>query len=246
MTQYIFDLYATLIDIHTDETQKHLWKRMASWYACFGAVYAPEQLHQSYLRMVQEETERIHEPWPEIDLKKVFLRLWKEAPASCTPAYACTDDAFVNAAGSMFRILSRKKMHMYPGTIETLQKLKAAGHGIWLLSNAQSVFTVPELVQTGLYDLFDGISISSDAGIRKPQKEFLEELLQKYALRKEECIMVGNDWTTDIAIAQSCNIQSIYLNTAKESSEALKEHLKQYPKGTVRVTDTITQLTGKE
>ena len=38
----------------------------------------------------------------------------------------------------------------------------------FLLSNAQSCFTLDELDALGLADRFDGILLSSDAGMKKP------------------------------------------------------------------------------
>ena len=36
---YIFDLYGTLIDIHTEEGEKKLWKALAKHYRKHGAFY---------------------------------------------------------------------------------------------------------------------------------------------------------------------------------------------------------------
>ena len=40
----IFDLYGTLVDIHTDEERPQLWEDLAAWYQEHGAPYAPEEL----------------------------------------------------------------------------------------------------------------------------------------------------------------------------------------------------------
>ncbi|MBR5774174.1 MAG: phosphoribosylformylglycinamidine synthase subunit PurQ, partial [Clostridia bacterium] len=45
---------------------------------------------------------------------------------------------------------------------------------VYLLSNAQSCFTINELKECGLYDLFDGIIISSDVGRKKPYGEIFD------------------------------------------------------------------------
>ena len=36
---YIFDLYGTLVDIHTDEEKTELWEKLAQFYGYYGAVY---------------------------------------------------------------------------------------------------------------------------------------------------------------------------------------------------------------
>ena len=40
---YIFDLYGTLVDIHTDEEQELLWEKLALFYGYYDAVYEPER-----------------------------------------------------------------------------------------------------------------------------------------------------------------------------------------------------------
>ena len=47
----IFDLYGTLVDIHTDENQPSLWQRMAGFAASQGARYEAEELRRAYLRL---------------------------------------------------------------------------------------------------------------------------------------------------------------------------------------------------
>lgn len=41
---YIFDLYGTLVDIHTDEEKTELWEKLAQFYGYYGAVYTAEEL----------------------------------------------------------------------------------------------------------------------------------------------------------------------------------------------------------
>ena len=36
---YIFDLYGTLVDIHTDEEQMLLWNKLSAFYRFQGANY---------------------------------------------------------------------------------------------------------------------------------------------------------------------------------------------------------------
>jgi len=40
---YIFDLYGTLVDIHTDEEDESLWKALAEYYGKYGADYTAKK-----------------------------------------------------------------------------------------------------------------------------------------------------------------------------------------------------------
>lgn len=55
---YIFDLYGTLVDIHTDETKIEVWEKMALFYGYYGAFYTAEELRQTYRELTQEAEKR--------------------------------------------------------------------------------------------------------------------------------------------------------------------------------------------
>ncbi|MGX8698833.1 MAG: HAD family hydrolase, partial [bacterium] len=179
---YIFDLYGTLIDIWTDEASMNLWRPLAAFYASCGADYTPEALRDAYLRTVAEEEAKLRLrtglTFPEITLEPVFLRLLDECPKKHPIALPLNRAAWVIDTATWFRVLSRKRLRAYPEAAPTLRELRRRGHRILLLSNAQRVFTLPELELTGLDGLLDGVYISSEAGMRKPEPAFLERLLK--------------------------------------------------------------------
>ena len=47
---YIFDLYGTLIDIHTEEGELKLWEALAEFYGKQGASYASKRAYTSVTR----------------------------------------------------------------------------------------------------------------------------------------------------------------------------------------------------
>lgn len=85
---YVFDLYGTLVDIHTDENNEMVWEKLSLFYGYYGASYQPKELKDSYMRLVREaerdcgNTELIsgsskgHEGNPEIQIETVFEKLF--------------------------------------------------------------------------------------------------------------------------------------------------------------------------
>ena len=67
-------------------------------------------------------------------------------------------------AGERFRKGSLDYIRLYDGAVELLSALGANGQDVWLLSNAQRIFTAYELCTLGIETLFDGIYLSSDSG----------------------------------------------------------------------------------
>ena len=119
---------------------------------------------------------------------------------------------------SEFRRLSMVHLARFDGAREMLLDLKAAGGKVFLLSNAQSCFTVDELHATELYDIFDGILISSDVGVKKPSKRIFDIAFSRFSVTKEDSIYVGNDMRDDILGASSIGMRTVYIETRQSGS----------------------------
>ncbi len=210
---YIFDLYGTLIDIRTDEEKMELWEKLCCAYADIGAIYTPQELRKSYLNQCRKEEKSLRNKgksfYPEFKIDNVFSKLFADKGIACNPQT-------VSYIAKTFRTFSREFICLYEGVIEMLEGLKADGKNIFLLSNAQRLFTQPEIKQMGLEEYFDDIFISSDYGIKKPEKSYMELLLSKHHLQIRDCIMIGNELKSDIAVADSCGMDSLYFHSSSE------------------------------
>ncbi len=208
---YIFDLYGTLADIHTDEEESRLWESLASFYKKHGAEYEPEEIRERYISFVQDEKHAVHKRHPQyryldIKIEKIFSRLYDEKGILTFKTQPLRAAAF-------FREQSREYIQSYSGIPELLDELRESGAGVYLLTNAQRAFTWDELKLIGLLNKFDGIVISSDEECCKPDPEFFKILLNRYDLRPEESIMVGNDPQADIGGAKALGLDTLYIHT---------------------------------
>lgn len=205
----IFDLYGTLVDIHTEEDRPELWQKMALYYGFHGAGYTPEELRAAYaaeLEARSAQAGQAYECYPELAIEEVFAALLRQkgvAESGCSPT----------ALAHLFRILSIDYIRLYPGVERALQALRQAGYRLWLLTNAQRVFTAYELRLLKLDSAFGAVYISSDYGCRKPDVRFFQALLQQRRLDPARSLMIGNDLSTDIAGAAAAGVDSLYLHT---------------------------------
>ena len=131
----------------------------------------------------------------------------------------------------MMRTLSMKRLQLFDGAKETLLQLKENGKNIYLLSNAQRLFTEPEMQMLGIYELFDDIFYSSDIGVKKPSRHFYHALMDKHKLIPYQTVMIGNDWEADAWGAANYGIDSIYIHTKQSSpiTGNLPSNCKQIP-----------------
>lgn len=205
---YIFDLYGTLIDIRTDEWSMDFWQSYADWLGERGMKYSALDAKKAY---ESEVAKALAKPSaytnPEIDIFPVFESLCRKF----RPEISETE---IYQAGEEFRIRSTSLLQLYPNTLVVLDTLKKAGKKIYLLSNAQRVFTWRELELTGILGYFDDVFISSDAGCKKPDPSFYQMLLNKHNLKPEESVMIGNDGSSDIAGANLVGMDGFYVRTA--------------------------------
>ena len=208
-TDLIFDLYGTLVDIHTDETPE-VWAKTALYFGYYGAHYTVEELQTAFeaeLRSRKAVAGQSYECFPDIPFHEIMTDLFR-AKGICDNA-----DALGIHAAQLFRICSTEYIRLYPHVLESLQLLRQKGCRLWLLSNAQEVFTRFELNHLGLTDVFDAIYISSQFGYRKPDVRFFRALLQEHQLDPGNCLMIGNDRQTDIAGAKAAGLDTFYMHT---------------------------------
>lgn len=208
-TDLIFDLYGTFVDIHTEETQA-VWEKTALYFGYYSARYTADALKSAFgkeLAARKAKAGQSYECFPDIPFHDVMADLFRSK--------GVTDNAAVLGvqAAQLFRISSTEYIRLYPNVLESLSALRQKGFRLWLLSNAQEMFTRYELNALGLTDAFDGIYLSSAIGFCKPDVRFFRALLDEQKLDPEKCLMIGNDRKTDIAGAKAAGLATLYLHT---------------------------------
>lgn len=207
---YIFDLYGTLVDINTDESKPYLWQKIAEMYSYHGARYTASEFKEAYLRLCKQHKKELQakngSEYPEIQLEYVFMDLFKEKGVEISMD-------IVRTIGQSFRCISTKFLCLYDGVLELFDAIHAKGGKVYLLSNAQEMFTKYEMIALDIWDKFDGIVISSDEGICKPDEKFFRTVIERYNLDVSKSIMIGNDASTDIAGANSVGLDSLYIHS---------------------------------
>ena len=207
---YIFDLYGTLVDIRTDESSVGFWRKAVSVFAMGKASFSPGELKRAYQKhvraaMLKEKLKKPTVKYHDIDVIEVFQRLYAEKNVRA-------DDELLLETAKRFRKASLEKLSLYDGVRELLDELAARSKGIYLLSNAQESFTLPELDELGILPCFDGILISSQERVCKPEKSFFDKLLSSYSLDPRDCLMIGNDAVSDMLGAERAGIDGLYIH----------------------------------
>ena len=208
-TDLVFDLYGTLVDIHTEEDNR-VWEKTAFYFGFYGAGYTGPELKaafQNAMRAREAKAGQSYECFPDLPFEETMADLFR-----AKGVVENADSLGINAA-QLFRISSLDYIRLYPHALEALAKLRKAGYRLWLLSNAQAIFTAYELRLLGLGEQLDGIYLSSNYKCRKPDLRFYQALIEERHLDVSKTMMIGNDRQTDIAGAKAAGMATLYMHT---------------------------------
>ena len=209
MKNFVFDLYGTLVDIRTDEYSEQFKTKYLKDLKRYGS---DGTFFEKYYEALSPFS-----GFDEPDIIPVLQSAINASGGGVTLAEA--EDAALK-----FRKLSTHRLKLYPKVKRLLKTLKAGGAKLYLLSNAQAVFTVYELKKLGIFDLFDGIELSSDFGQKKPSPLFFNRLIEKYSLNIGETVFTGNDISCDIVPSKAAGMYAVYFKSAiSPSADSLAE-----------------------
>lgn len=194
MKSVLFDLYGTLIDIHTEEESITFWKKFSNKTKKYHHDTS-EVLKQRYQSICHERQCQIEE----IDILKVFEELFS------------IEEQEAKKVALIYRKTSTQYIRLYKGVKKLLKKLTEEGCKIYVLSNAQAAFTIPELKKLKIYSYFSGIAISSNYGVKKPNLDFYKRAIADFNLEYASTVMIGNDYDCDILPAETLGLETIFI-----------------------------------
>ena len=172
-------------------------------------AYAMRELHIPYSESDYSEYKRFNDAvWREYEQGKMtkktlqterFARFFDHLHIKADPLAAHT---------VYFEKLCRTG-YLLDGAGEFLDALRERGR-IFLVTNGTPAAQYGRLASVGLDGFFDGVYVSDEIGFKKPDPRFFGYLLEKEGLAKEECVVIGDSLTSDIAGANAAGLCSVW------------------------------------
>ncbi len=117
-----------------------------------------------------------------------------------------------------FYSVSETHWRPMPALHTVLDDLHEEGRMLGLVSNAGDVENVQRLIdKVGIRDYFDPIIISAEIGIRKPDPRPFKMVLDRWQVKPESVVMIGDRLDADILGAQDAGIHQIWLKPESEA-----------------------------
>ena len=102
-------------------------------------------------------------------------------------------------------------IEMFSDSLKTLQKVKATGVRIGLLSNLASPYRSC-VKNLGLNQYLDSTVYSCDVGFAKPAQEIYEIALQRLDVLPENCLMVGDSLRCDVEGPKAVGMRGLQID----------------------------------
>lgn len=118
------------------------------------------------------------------------------------------DDEQADAAFEVFRAAYEQNWRAYPDVIETIERIRAAGVRIGVLTNGPGHQQREKLAAIGLSDLVDVMCAADEIGCPKPDADAFRQLTAQLDVDASRVIFIGDDEVADVRGAQAVGIRA--------------------------------------
>jgi putative hydrolase of the HAD superfamily len=210
----IFDLGSTLIHRTGLELEKQKCEALARFAATEWECRDPKALAARLVEIRLEAWRR-----SEQELREVL------ATESIALAFAMaglpTDEAVIQRAEAVFFEPEVQISRLYPGAIDTLERLRGLGLRLGMISNATSHALILDIAaRLRIAEYFDPLVSSAGAGWVKPHPEIFTRVLEVWGVPARAAVMIGDTLRADIAGAAAVGMRSILVDIEPNPANA--------------------------
>lgn len=140
-----------------------------------------------------------------------FVQLFEELGVKADP----------EMANLRYKELIAKIQRYIDGAEQLLSDLKANGYRIYIVSNGSKSVQEGRLAIAGLSDFFDGVFLSEELGVEKPDRRFFDICFAKVGeSSKGETVILGDSLTSDVLGGINAGIKTCWFNQRKKQPRA--------------------------
>lgn len=205
----LFDLYGTLLDIEVNEGDPTVWRALADELQRRGIKAEGPQLRETFCAALHDERSRLPDGFV---LDNVFRRFATALQAN---------DLDAKELAAAFRAHSTQKLSLRPYASRLLEALRASGCKTGIVSNTEGILTRFDLSKFPVLERVDATVLSSDLGVRKPDRRIFETAMLRMGVTAETGVFVGDSLTEDIVGARQVGLRCIHVAGNSMASEGM-------------------------
>lgn len=136
------------------------------------------------------------------------LGAWRDALAD----HGVDDATLAARLAAAYREHRHARCRPFPDAVAALEKLRAAGVGLVVVTNGTERHQRAKLDASGLTETFDAIVTSETAGASKPDPHIFRVALDAAGCDSADAAMVGDHPLRDVAGAQQAGLRGVWLD----------------------------------
>lgn len=119
----------------------------------------------------------------------------------------------------------------YADAAATLERLRAAGHRLGVVTNGAPDYQRLKLDGSGLRPWFDAVVVSGEVGVGKPDPRILRVALDRLGCVADQAAMVGDNPARDVAGARAAGILAVLVDRGEPGggADAVVRQLSEIP-----------------
>ncbi|MBU3896599.1 MAG: HAD-IA family hydrolase [Nanoarchaeota archaeon] len=151
------------------------------------------------------------------EYQKIFGVFLKEATGKV--------DYKILAAGIVgYKRIKEGLIYPYPGTIDTLTKLKK-NYKLAIVSDAPRIQAWTRLVSMNMQDMFDYVITFNDTHVKKPGLAPYKLALKKLNVKSNETVMIGDCYKRDMAPARRLGMMTVFAKYGESKSKGKADYI---------------------
>jgi 2-haloacid dehalogenase len=108
---------------------------------------------------------------------------------------------------------------LFSDAVDTIKALKGMGIHVGIITDSDNDYITAHLKALGIYDLFDSITTSEEAGFFKPHPRPFQLALEKAGVEPTEALYVGDNPKKDCVGAKNVGMTSVLLDPSGEKRD---------------------------
>ena len=209
---FLFDLDQTLLDFHASEYKALGIVLRANGLSFSDDIYRAFKVYNKALWLELEKGT--------ISRAELFTKRFQDVFSRCEGDSAGLDPLKVN--DEFIRTMSVNGVLM-DGALEFVEKVKEniTDARIYIASNGATINAKGRIASTGLDRYIDGLFISEDMGVTKPDAAFFDICLNRIGEPGSSCIMIGDSLSSDMLGAKNASLDSVWFMPSGNIEEAM-------------------------
>lgn len=202
-----------------------LWDHRKNAYLTLKEIFETEQVSLRYQLDFEEFhteyftiNERLWEQIRDGEIDKEYLR--KHRFYDSFLFFGIDDFELSQVFENQFLDQILRHNDLVEGAFELLEYLSAKKYDLHILSNGFEEVTSRKCELSGIKNYFKTITSADEINIRKPQPEIYQYALNKSNAKKEDSMMIGDDWVADVEGGKAFGLKVVFLDVFNDNFEA--------------------------